>query len=355
MNDSNTATRGNWRRRAAVVSALAGVALTGGVLASTSANAATPSHTAKPLGASARQRVGSPQQVYTSSGFHVYDFTSHPMKLTSVTGDRNFEGRPNVGDIMQPGEYQDFEVSYQFMSTQRDTATYDILGDNGQAIGTFTVNMQVTDINYPSKTECSTTGPFYTSCKLTDTTVNVQDQAGTVVDLPASQSQHQADVLRRFCLTDNQTGAQCDFHAANETVMSGPWHFIVGSNNRTDVETPLGAVNGDKRSEENSVETGFTAQAEWSALFGKVSAEIEAKYGHTWTHTHTYEVSTTFPIPPHMRGEIWGSEPIIRDTGDFTVQFHNTTFKMHDVHFDTPDPDTGGNFESREMPLPPAS
>lgn len=345
MNDNTSTTRR--RRRAALVGAVAGLALAGGLLAAGSASAATPTHPST----TPHQRVNRPQQTYYSTGFHIYNFTSHPMKLTAITGDGNFEGHPEVGSIVQPGDqFQDFELQRWFAHFEEDDAHYDILGDNGQTLGTYTVHM-ATYVLSVDKTSCKVTGPFSTSCGNTDTNFNVQDKPGTVVDVPGGQGQHQAEVLKHFCANDNKASAQCDFHATSQTARSGGEHLVTSLINNTDREQELTAEKGDTVTEENSVEAGFTVSGEWSALFGKVSAEFEAKYGHVWTHEHNYSVGNTFMVAPHHRGEIWGTVPMIRDTGDFTVVFHDTTFRLHDVYFDQPDPTSPGGYEDREYAL----
>lgn len=84
------------------------------------------------------------EQVEASRGFQVYNLSSHPIRLVNVTGDGNFEGRPPDGAIATSGVgYHDFAVTFEFFSTQSDTANYDILGDGGSMIGDFRAMMKV--------------------------------------------------------------------------------------------------------------------------------------------------------------------------------------------------------------------
>jgi hypothetical protein len=88
------------------------------------------------------QKLG--QNPLVSRGFVVYNLSSHPIKLIKVTGDNNFEGRTPDGSILEAkSAWHRFEVQARFTTTQRNTAHYAILGDNGQQIGTFDVHMVV--------------------------------------------------------------------------------------------------------------------------------------------------------------------------------------------------------------------
>lgn len=79
-----------------------------------------------------------------SRGFDVRNGSSFSIRLESVTGDNNFEGRTPDGSILEPHRCcHHFEVQQRLASTQRDTAHYAILGFDGRQFGTFEVNMWV--------------------------------------------------------------------------------------------------------------------------------------------------------------------------------------------------------------------
>ena len=74
------------------------------------------------------------------------------MTLKEIDGDGNFEGRPNVGSVLPPGQYADFEVQYRWLSDQNDDAKY----SNGT--DTFVVHMHVDGHNNPSSSVEVTSG-----------------------------------------------------------------------------------------------------------------------------------------------------------------------------------------------------
>jgi hypothetical protein len=79
-------------------------------------------------------------------GFQVYNLSSNPIKLIGVSG-AAFDSTPGGGAVLQPGAgFHDFEQTYFFGQTTAGTATYQILGDGGQAIGAFNAHMAILDV-----------------------------------------------------------------------------------------------------------------------------------------------------------------------------------------------------------------
>jgi hypothetical protein len=101
-------------------------------------------------------RADESAQVKASRGFDILNYSSHPIKLTSISGDGNFEGLPADGTVLQAGAYTRVEVQWKFLSTQNDTAHFDILDQNSQKIGTFDASMTVWGIDGSQSGDCST-------------------------------------------------------------------------------------------------------------------------------------------------------------------------------------------------------
>ena len=47
-------------------------------------------------------------------------------------------------------------------------------------------------------------------------------------------------------------------------------------------------------------------------------------------------------VPPGWEVWLTDSPPMFRDTGDFSITLGNTTWRLHDVYFDSPNPDGNG-------------
>jgi hypothetical protein len=103
-------------------------------------------------------RFSVPPRVQFSRSFHIYNLSSHPIRLIDITGDGNFEGRPPDGSVLKAkGGYNRIEVQWRFLSTQNDTAHYAILGQDDQQVGTFDVTMTVHGIDGSQDGDCTTT------------------------------------------------------------------------------------------------------------------------------------------------------------------------------------------------------
>jgi hypothetical protein len=319
-----------------LAAALAPVALAGAIMAPTAA--AAPMHDAPGPSAAAR--------VDYSQGFHIYNLSSHRLKLVSVTGSGNFEGRPNDGDILQPGVgYHDWEVQYRWVSPQFDRVTYQILDDGGQVVGKLTADLTVTgDVPPAVDSDCSTT---FGTCSADDKTLTFTDPPGTVIDLPAGQGEAQAQSLKQFC--QQGSAAMCTFTPTKEEHTLGPAHqFGNAVQNYTDEEDDTTVSAKDTVVTTDSVGVEVSTQAEIAEV---VKVAVSATYGRQWTTEHDFSQDVDVKVAPHREAWVEVSQPLIRDTGDFTMTLGNTTWKLHDVYFDSPDQNGTGTYAIKDKPL----
>jgi len=316
----------------ALAATLAPFALAGGMLAPGAA-AASPSPHSRSGGGTGRG------QVRYSRGFLIHNYSSHPIKLTGITGGGHFEGRPNVGDVIQPGGSQDFEVQWQFAASEIDNADYAVLNQNGQQIGNFTAHMGVDAVDHPYS-YCTVGGPF--ACTPPPdrnngmwndgaTTLTFMDAPNTQITIPAGQGQAQADVLKQMC---DVGGATCTFTPTGEEHIVGDERpagdAVTNPYDNVEMSTTIHAA--DKVSETNSLGAQVTAGVEKIMKF-----EVTAKYEHEWTSEHEFSQDIEVKIPPHKKAWFTHKAPVIRDTGHFTVTLGNTTWHLNDVSFETPD------------------
>lgn len=69
-----------------------------------------------------------PGAMAASQKFTVNNNTGLTLKLVRVDGDGNFEGRPNIGDLIAPGGSQSFEVQTRLFRSDQDYAYYQVVG-----------------------------------------------------------------------------------------------------------------------------------------------------------------------------------------------------------------------------------
>jgi hypothetical protein len=277
-------------------------------------------------------QVGAP---LVSQGFHIYNLTTTPMKLTAIDGDGNFEGRPNVGDVLAPGQYADFEVQYRFATDQNDDATY----SNGT--DTFVVHMHVNDGNSPSSSvEVKLGTDTYTDPNSDGKTINLLEPAGTVINYDGSQAQQQADVLKQLCAVD--ATATCTFTPTSETTVDGPQHQVGDTfTNASKIEADYEITEKDTVDVSDSVDISATVGGK---LFELVDVSVTATYHHEWTTSHEFEESMDAHVPAMTKVWLDDAPQMFHDTGNFTITVGNTTINLSNVYFDTPNPNGNGNW-----------
>jgi hypothetical protein len=318
---------------AALAAALAPLALAGALLAP----------------AAQAAQVAPPPPVGASRGFHIYNLSSHRLKLTSVDGDLNFEGRPAIGEVLSPGVgYHDWEVQIRFLTDQNDTAHYAILDDTGQTIGTYNAHLEAKGAALPHlSSDCSISLGQCTAGGDTPTTLTVLDPPGTTIEFGPGQGQAQAATLKQYC--DNANSAACTFAATKEDKLSGKETQIGDAvYNYTDEEDETKISCTDTVEQSNSVGVAVSAGAK---LFKVVEAEVKVTYDHEWITSNEFSQDVLAKIAPHHYVWMTLAPPLYRDTGDFTLTLGNTTWKLPGVYFDTPDPNGHANWSIHDAPI----
>jgi hypothetical protein len=321
---------------------------TGAVLAATaftgagathSAGYAEVSDTSPPTATATAPDVNSPMY---SRGFLITNLTSTPMTLKSVTGDDHFEGRPEVGSVLQPGQTADFEVQWRWLSNQNNDITY--------SNGTSSVDARLTvwgADGTPTST-CSTVSGRDQCTTNGGTSISILEPAGTVVNIDGANAQAQAAALKQYC--EKNPAASCTFTPTSETRVKGPQHVLAGYANNGSGEGEMHVTQTDTVSATNSVDISASVGANIAEI---VDVQVTAAYGHSWSTSHAFETGVSHPVPAGYYGEITAIAPMIRDTGNFTIKIGNTTINLTGVYFDTADPNGGLQFGYTERPLTP--
>ncbi|MFJ7209279.1 hypothetical protein ACIQWR_37815 [Streptomyces sp. NPDC098789] len=300
------------------------------------------------LGAAAQPASAAAQSL--TQGYIVRNASSHQIRLAQVQGEDSYEGRPDIGTRLSPGSgVADHELVYHFARNTHSVLLYDVLGDAGETIGTVRFALDVNDINQ-AYSSCSVTWGDV-SCSADGKELRVLDLGSTVIDVPAGEAgaQQRSALFNSLCSDANS--ATCTFSPDSEvhTALPGkPWGKPVA--NTTDETHTYGLVATDTVSSTDLVEVGINV----SVKMGKaVDVGITTKFQHAWTTTRTFSQSLTLTVPPHK--ELWVEEgvPVLRHTGLFTIALGNTTWRFHDVQWDSPDPSpeaAAGVFTIRERP-----
>jgi hypothetical protein len=285
----------------------------------------------------------------STHGFHVYDYSRWPIQLTGYNGSFS-GGHPEVGQVITPGNgYHDFEVTYYFGQNTYGNAQYHVLS-NEQNVN-ITPQFEVGGTNTVNA-GCSIDSPSFGVCTPNPLTkgqssVYYEDPPGTVVNLPASDAQAQANVLAQQCVNGN--ASSCQFTVTGETKFDSPLHQVgLALDNNTSEEQNTTISRSDTVSSSNSVEVGTEVGRKIADL---VSVKISAQYSHTWEQSHTFEQSVSVNCAAYSRCWVSAVQPMFRDTGNFTLTLGNTTWNLPGVYFDSPDPNGNGTYRVDEKPL----
>ncbi|MCV7345359.1 Ig-like domain-containing protein [Mycolicibacterium rhodesiae] len=178
----------------------------------------------------------------------------------------------------------------------------------------------------------------------------VLNPSGSSVQVPASNAQQQADILNAYCGESGGPPMSCAFTPTSQIeTTTGP--HPVGHSVTNNTSSPLTnkIYISDAVAQSDSVT--ITTKVGWK-ISEILNAEITAAYGHTWTTTHTFTDELDVTIQPGQTMQVYGTTPIFRVYGDFTVSVGDTTFILKDVYFDSPNPDGSGNYRAEIVPPP---
>jgi hypothetical protein len=302
--------------------------------------------------------IAPPSATAASRGYHVYNFSSYPIRFDDSSGDFS-EGRPPDGAFLYPGAgYHDFELKYTYYDPYPDYGTvhYSILDNNGKPIGEFWPHMMTAagtrvycTLAQSSPGQCTPAGSSEDDFTLGDT-MTYLDPPGTVHNIPADQSQAQLAAMQRLCADDN--AASCAFTPTSEQEFESPAHQVGNALiNNTDEEQETEIRVEDTVGSSNSVGVDMKLGGK---LFKVVEVAITGKYEHEWSTEHTFEQSVTVHCPPRSKCWISATSPMLRDTGNFTIKLGNTTWNLTGVYFDSPNPNGNGAYQVDSRPLTPS-
>ncbi|MFD4588945.1 hypothetical protein [Streptomyces sp. NPDC058434] len=331
------------RRRSLSVGVVT-AAVAGVIAAPVAAYAATESPAVSAVSASAPQ---------SSRGFKVTNLTGHRLRLKAVNGAK-FEGRPNVGDVLKPGETHDFEVTYLYAKLNEAVATYEDADGGQPAPQGFSLTLDVDSRNplAPPQTsshcvtnkgtESRNTG----QCQGSGQNIKLLDSPGTHYDIPSTDPEIQYRTVNLLCASGV---GRCDFTNVIESKFYSDKHQVGGAlinNTNLPQETTVGFEDtvGSSTSWGTDVEIGV-------GLEGIVNAKISANYREEWHREHKFSQDVKLTVPAHSKGWVSATTPMVRETGDFTINFGNTSWTIKDVSFEFGDPKKQADFVVDTAPL----
>ncbi|WP_328349561.1 Ig-like domain-containing protein [Mycobacterium sp. NBC_00419] len=279
-----------------------------------------------------------------SRGFTVTNLTGSSITLSKFVYDRaNFEGSvgsPPVGTVLKPGDTVRFE-STQYLnpaSNYQTTATFTSTAPDGTP-RKWAVNMYVDSLSVvnPDNSKASCTTGDCTFTRPDGWTQNgntyLVDPAGSTYTIDSGQGQKQAQILNSLC---SNGSAKCSFSPKTfEQTQTKPRVVATAENKGSTTITSTFT-----RTETSETTTSLTLSLSAKAtILQLVELGISRESTQSWTESTQYQFSIQQPIEPNSVGILEARDPIKRVTGDFVATIGNTTYRLNDVTFETPDPD----------------
>lgn len=283
-----------------------------------------------------------------SRNFYFRNYTLAPLKFTGyhgTTGD--LDSGPAIGTVILPGQEYKWEVTYYFFDSGSVTPQFATVGfgatpsDAGyippDVGGTYQASFVATGYEGRKSVYCSAGGGGVCNTSGDNLAVAL-DKAGTVVTLSSTDANKVASVLPAICYDGSD--ASCSYKAKSEVSGFTPSHPVGASvANETEKSTTYSIAISDQVSQTDNVSVSAKfSGGQLAKLASIINVEITATYGHSWTNTHTFTQTLNVPVDPGYVSQVYASEPVWKVTGDFVITLGNSTYKLTDATFDTPNP-----------------
>lgn len=265
--------------------------------------------------------------------FTVTNLTGQRLRLAHVSSQYWNAEQPPVGTIVRPGGELQFYPTWVFLEGGGRTAQFDVLDDAGNTVGQVKVWMHVDGFAGLASGGEWTSGRGAIATNDARDRIGVLEAAGTVHELSGQQAQAQAEVLERFAGLNSSTST---FVPTGYQNVLGPRRAVgdVVFNNTPDAQkTTITASNTVGETDNLQVSAALKA-----SILKVVEATVTTTYSHQWTSSHTFTQAEEMTIRPYAKGWLEAADPYLRYSGDYRVTLGNTTWILHDVHFDVPNP-----------------
>lgn len=306
-----------------------GIAATRDIITATTSEAMNPGIVAAPTPSAGDDEMaaqGTRQFTITNMSGHtltikdIWGTTGWPQpKKTGFDIDDEF---PRAGSVLKPGQRATLEI--------RDWSDHGItvkfLSDNGQEGHVY---LHVSGLSRYSDAQ-GLSKEFIKG----GSDVVIMDKPGTEVTIGNGDPAAQTDALNSLC---SQAAVNCAFTPTGfDDDVLGPMHPYGAMAQNATPWTNTYTVGGDDivtRSQTLEIEAGIKAN-----ILNAVEISLTTKWGETRTASHVFHSSIQQSIPSGWVAWTEAQEPLIRDTGDFTITMKgsNASWTLKDVSFDHP-------------------
>lgn len=282
--------------------------------------------------------------------FYIQNTTKHTLELTDIVSGGDRDMFAPVGTKIAPGETYKYDKTWWVFKDRQTTLKFQ-WNDNGALYGMeVSLNIDMIgaakifpdDLNYG---DVAATINGLGSQGGNSNTVTLSQKTATVINVPASDAQKQAEILGKTCLTRS---ARCWFNPTTREP-GAPLEKVVaeGVNNMSTPAT-VSLTTRTLSTYTQSVEVGVTASSGIKDLF---TVAMNSKYGSTWTTTNEDVQTINVTVPPGTFYQKVAVTKRERVTGRFLVTLGNTTWALDNVYFDIPLKDWPVQYKELSRPL----
>jgi hypothetical protein len=270
-----------------------------------------------------------------TTGFDISNLTAESVKITEVATTAAPQGapvfeegskQPQRGQVLKTGETFHVELENPIGYTR--LARLEFESPNGSR---YTMELENGE---PAKCHISN---GRNQCNAGRGRVEMVEPPGSEKVVPKAELQEQARILKALC----DAAHKCKFEVTSpeevKTMSQGRFFGNAVSNcgpfGSKDVTTTLAA----KQTLTISTSVGVELSTE-TEIAGAFKIGIKAHYDKTREESHEFSQDVGVSVEPHYIAYVLMSQPVIRDTGNFTLQLGNTKWVLKEVYFDSPDP-----------------
>lgn len=276
-------------------------------------------------------------------GFDIWNLSSEPVQIKSLSAFTQpanegpvFEqgpGKappPQVGEVLKPGQKMHVELERPFFGAQR-IAEIGFAGPGGGYVFGAVLRTQF-------ETVCQNEAPPH-QCAVDGETIRYLDKPGSVHEIDATEIVGQREAILELCSQANE----CRFQPTKkpeETLGDPRVAGEVVSSCRTAIESDI------ERKDTVTTSNSFGVTVEASASFFELfKSAIKTTYKFEISESHEFAQKVPIPLQPYETGWVEHQPPVFRSRGNFNLKLGNTTWKINNVYFDTPNPAKSGHYE----------
>ena len=280
--------------------------------------------------------AGVQNAISLTNRFSVRNNTSKPLYYRRLESGELENGGPQVGTEVQPGDYFDFEVVKRYWSSNNVRVAFGSANDADWYAVTLNAPPVVDPTRVNSTSGCYASGGNKCSTYSNLPIATFLDPSDTVIVVDASEKEKQTELLNKFVSNNCYKAESCTYeNTAIVDLVPDPNGKQLGSAAENKSDGTSSKQFGYSFTESATTAWEIAAQAK-GTLFKLVEVQLAAKTSKSWTSSATVSENSQQSVLPWSYSALFASPYLSRVTGDFTIKYGNTTWKLKDVVYTFP-------------------